>query len=481
MIFIEIKDSFFQYDAFHITKAFYPNEIIKSKVIEDSTYMLSFFYNGKELFHISQEEEDELPDKSDKTGRKKCKHGLNIRLYEALKVITNHDLDWGILTGIRPTKIAMKKWQSMSKNSQDLDAQVQTKKWLQSYYKVSEEKANLAVEIAVREQKLLSEVDLVEGYSLYVGIPFCKTRCSYCSFTAYPLEQWESRMEEYLEALFKELAFVGESSKHKKLHTIYIGGGTPTTLTAKQLERLLYCIEEHFSFQYLQEFTVEAGRPDTITFDKLEVMKRHKISRISINPQTMQEKTLKKIGRNHSVQEVYDVYEQARNLGFDNINMDLIMGLPEETLEDVRATLEAIYKLNPDSLTIHSLAMKRASVMTIEGFQIEEAQPMAAMIDLAAEYAEKMDLKPYYLYRQKNMAGNYENVGYAKVDKAGIYNILIMEEKQSIVAIGAGASTKIVLPRETDNIIRIENVKDVNEYITRIDEMISRKGEWLWH
>ena len=244
---------------------------------------------------------------------------------------------------------------------------------------------------------------------------------------------------------------------------------------------------------------MEAGRPDSITKEKLEVLRRHQISRISINPQTMQQKTLDCIGRKHTVEDIRQVYAMARELGFENINMDLIAGLPGETLDDMQDTLRQIEMFAPDSLTVHALAMKRASRLTQEkregsyrgNDQADSAAMLSEMIELAAEYAGKMQLVPYYLYRQKNIAGNFENVGYAKVDKAGIYNILIMEEKQSIVAVGAGASTKIVLPKEktlidekTGNpkqIVRTENVKDVEQYINRIDEMIERKGEWLWH
>jgi oxygen-independent coproporphyrinogen-3 oxidase len=282
-------------------------------------------------------------------------------------------------------------------------------------------------------------------------------------------------------------------------------------------------LETHFSYADLKEITVEAGRPDSITRGKLEVLKAHNIGRISINPQTMQQKTLDIIGRKHTVEDIRKVYGIARELGFDNINMDLIAGLPGETAEDMRDTLEQIKEMEPDSLTVHALAMKRASRMTQEQKQArtkkvvmaddkamedvttqreqeaeqsrqEEAriaETLSEMIELAGDFASQMNLEPYYLYRQKNIAGNFENVGYAKVDKAGIYNILIMEEKQSIVAVGAGASTKIVVPddkviidEKTGNpkkIVRSENVKDVEQYISRIDEMIERKGELLWH
>ena len=297
-------------------------------------------------------------------------------------------------------------------------------------------------------------------------------------------------MDAYVDALCKELEFIAERSKNKKLNTIYIGGGTPTTLTAEQLERLMSWIDEKFSREYLLEYTVEAGRPDSITEEKLKVIKNHDITRISINPQSMQQKTLDVIGRKHTVEEIKEAYALARKTGFDNINMDIIAGLPGEDISDMEDTLAQIAQMHPDSLTVHSLAIKRAARMEMEDLNRDAKETheiLSGMIERAAKAAKEMDLFPYYLYRQKNIAGNFENVGYAKVDKAGIYNILIMEEKQTILAAGAGASTKIVLPekirldngRET-NLIRIENVKNITEYESRIDEMIERKGEWLW-
>ena len=300
-----------------------------------------------------------------------------------------------------------------------------------------------------------------------------------------------------MDALLKELSYIAEVSKEKKLNAIYMGGGTPTTLSAAQMERVLFHLEQNFHMEYLQEYTVEAGRPDSITREKLEVLYKHHVGRISINPQTMQQKTLDLIGRRHTVEETVQAFQLAREIGFDNINMDLIAGLPEETPADMADTLRQIEELMPDSLTVHALAMKHGSRLSRERAEAGErpnykqmAVELEEMIHMAADSARKMGLLPYYLYRQKNIAGNFENVGYAKVDKAGIYNILIMEEKQSIVAAGAGASTKVVLPYEIPapgskngrktNLIRIENVRDVNEYITRIDEMIERKGEWLW-
>ena len=395
------------------------------------------------------------------------------------------------MTGVRPTKMIMERLEEGSSEEEII-------RYMHGTYVVSEKKAMLGIEIAKREKAQLDKLDYENGYSLYIGIPFCPTTCSYCSFTSYPVAKWQDRMDEYVDALLKELAFIAEVSKEKHLNAIYMGGGTPTTLSAQQMDRVLSFLEEHFSFEHLKEYTIEAGRPDSITEDKLRVIRKHGVGRISINPQTMQQKTLDVIGRRHTVEDVVRIFHLARELGFDNINMDLIAGLPGEHPEEMEDTLRQIKELAPDSLTVHALAMKHGSRLTRERAASTEkqnykqmARELEEMIDMARKAAGEMELYPYYLYRQKNIAGNFENVGYAKVDKAGIYNILIMEEKQSIVAAGAGASTKVVLPYEIPapgskngrmtNLIRLENVRDVGEYISRIDEMIERKGEWLWH
>ena len=283
-------------------------------------------------------------------------------------------------------------------------------------------------------------------------------------------------MDLYKEALFKEMEYVAEQMKDRPLSTIYFGGGTPTSLNPQDLDEILTKVEELFPVEQAVEFTVESGRPDSITREKLQVLRNHGISRISINPQTMKQATLDLIGRRHTVEDVKEKFLLARELGFDNINMDLIVGLPEETIDDVRQTMEEIKALRPDSVTVHSLAIKRAARLNIykERYGNLKIVNTQEMIDLTAQYAEEMGLKPYYLYRQKNMAGNFENVGYSREGKAGIYNILIMEEKQSILAAGAGASTKFVF-EHGERIERVENVKDLKNYVERIDEMIERK------
>lgn len=500
MIRIQVNSAMFAYDMYHITKAFCPGTEIAQSVDEDCENTVEIALE-ESILKISNKEASEIED------RKLKKRYVNLRVYEWLKQVTGKELSWGIMTGVRPTKPMMNLMEEGLSDEEVI-------RWMQDNYRVTDEKAHLGLQVAKKEKELLEQLDYKDGYSLYVGIPFCPSICSYCSFSSYPLAQWEKRVDEYLDAVCKELTFIAERSKNKKLNTIYIGGGTPTTLSPEQLDRLLTHLETHFSYADLKEITVEAGRPDSITREKLEVLKTHNIDRISINPQTMQQKTLDIIGRKHTVEDIKKVYRIARELEFDNINMDLIAGLPGETSEDMRDTLMQIKEMAPDSLTVHALAMKRASRLTQEkklamteqnkndGMvediatrnRQEEAQiaeTLSEMIELASNFASQMDLEPYYLYRQKNIAGNFENVGYAKVDKAGIYNILIMEEKQSIVAVGAGASTKIVVPddkviidEKTGNprkIVRSENVKDVEQYISRIDEMIERKGELLWH
>ena len=323
-------------------------------------------------------------------------------------------------------------------------------------------------------------VDYENGYSLYIGIPFCPTTCLYCSFTSFPIGKWQGRTELYLNALFREMEYVAEKMRGRVLDTIYFGGGTPTSLSPEDLDAILNKVESTFPMDQVKEFTVEAGRPDSITREKLEVLRKHGITRISINPQTMKQETLDLIGRRHTVEQVKETFRLARELGFDNINMDLIVGLPEEDEEDVRATMEEIKKLGPDSLTVHSLAIKRAARLNMfrEKYGNLKITGTQEMIDMTARYAKEMGMEPYYLYRQKNMAGNFENVGYSTPGKACIYNILIMEEKQTIMACGAGTTTKVVFPAE-NRLERAENVKEVEQYIDRVEEMLLRKEKLI--
>ena len=468
MIEIKSKKNKFTYNVYHVTKAFFPEEEIVQTVDEEQEPLVWMQLPGGACFSLAERSLTGTDRKMTPEEEQTEKREVTREVYRFLSKKCDRELAWGMLTGVRPTKLVMQKLEA------GLD-QVQIRKFLEEEYCVTKEKAELAYEIACREKEQLGKLNASEGFSLYVGIPFCPSICSYCSFSSSPVGEWKDKIDAYLDALIKELKALGRMAGERKPDTVYVGGGTPTTLEAGQLDRLLGTIRNCFDLSELKEFTVEAGRPDSITREKLEVIRRYPVTRISVNPQTMQQKTLDLVGRKHTVEDVERIFHMARELGFDNINMDLIAGLPGETRADMQDTL-------------HALAIKRAAKFGQEGRTMDLHSEISGMVEDAAECAEEMGLKPYYLYRQKNIAGNFENVGYAEVDKAGIYNILIMEEKQTILAAGAGASTKLVLPEKIQtaggkktNLIRIENVKNIMEYIHRIDEMIERKGEWLWH
>ena len=399
------------------------------------------------------------------------KTSLKQALYAVCARLTGKTLPWGALTGIRPTKIP-----SAGLAAGKTEAQILSE--MTDDHLVSPEKAALALRIAKTEREILSREDFASGYSLYAGIPFCPTRCLYCSFTAYPIGAMRERVEPYLAALEEELSAVPDLVPGKPLQTVYIGGGTPTALSAEEIDRLLSHIRRTFDWSSVREFTVEAGRPDSVTEKKLEVLKKHGVTRISVNPQTMKEETLAIIGRRHTVAQVVEVFETARRMGFDNINMDLILGLPNESEDDVRHTMEAVEALRPDSVTVHSLALKRASRLNLErgkyrNLRFENSEER---MRIAAEACARMGLVPYYLYRQKNMAGNFENTGFAAPGKEGLYNMLIMEEIHSIPACGTGVTSKCV-DRAAGKITRCDNVKEVDDYIAGIGAMIARKKE----
>ena len=516
MIEIACKKNKFTYNVYHITKAFFPSEEITQKVDEKQESLVELKLPGGSCFSLAPEEiRGELPglagaeaadarsgsgekaaDARSDSGEKAAdavpfagteeelaqaeKRAVTRRVYRFLCEASGSELAWGTLTGVRPTKLAMQMLEE-GKSREEITG------FLKSEYFVTEKKAELGYEIACREKELLGKLDCRGGFSLYAGIPFCPSVCSYCSFSSSPISVWKDRVDSYLDALVKEIRAIGRMAQGRYPDTVYIGGGTPTTLEPEQLRRLLTEITVNFDLSHTVEFTVEAGRPDSITEEKLSVLKEFPVTRISINPQTMQQKTLDLVGRKHTVEDIRTAYTMARRLGFDNINMDLIAGLPGEDAVDMADTLSQIEAMHPDSLTVHSLAIKRAAKFGQEGRTMDLHSEISQMVDAAAKSAERMGLKPYYLYRQKNIAGNFENVGYAELDKAGIYNILIMEEKQTILAAGAGASTKILLdtPIRTEkgkeiDLVHVENVKNITEYIDRIDEMIERKEEWLW-
>lgn len=501
MIGIILEDCTFEQDIRELLMAFYPGETFVHEKQEGVSFYVEckkdesgtgydmeiisagsspFYASGWEISHkVRREWEDYQagrPVPIAESDRGETKNRIKRRLYFLLRDRTGKELPWGTLTGIRPTKIAITRLEAG-------EDRTEAARYMKDTYLTSDDKIELTVATAEHERKLLADLDYQNGRSLYVGIPFCPTTCLYCSFTSYPIGKWKGKTQLYLDALYRELDFAadlmakpGPDGKYYHLDTVYLGGGTPTALSAEDLDQLLTRLEERFDLSAIRELTVEAGRPDSITREKFQVLKNHRVTRISINPQTMKQETLDLIGRRHTVDMVKDCFHMAREMGFDNINMDLIVGLPEETMEDVKRTMEAVKELDPDSITVHSLAIKRASALNMykDRYESLTIQNTQEMIDLTAACAAEMGMEPYYLYRQKNMAGNFENVGYAKPQKACLYNILIMEEKQTIAACGAGTTTKVVYPEENRR-ERVENVKDVEQYISRIDEMIERK------
>ena len=459
MIYIKIDNDTFYDDAIVLVRSFYPR--MEVKAYKQDTVVT---------------EDDKVIDITvpDMTGLNKSEMHDKFKsyLYDRLSQMTGKTLPWGYLTGVRPSKIAY----VMLEDGEDEQT---IKKHFVNKHKASEKKASLAINVAKKEMDILNKIDYKNGYSLYIGIPFCPSICLYCSFSSYALDAYKDYVDNYVDALIKEIRFVAESMKGRRLDTVYFGGGTPTTLGAAQLDRLITALKELFDIDGCHEFTVEAGRPDSITRDKLNVLKAHNVGRISINPQTMNQQTLDLIGRKHTVEQIKNVYSMAREEGFNNINMDIITGLPGESLSYVHETLDEIFKLRPESLTVHSLAIKRAAHLNIE---MEKYQGMVKgstneMLRLVDEYASNMGMEAYYMYRQKNIPGNLENIGYCVPDKECLYNILIMEEKQDIISCGAGASSKYVF--EQGRIERTENVKNLDHYINRIDEMIDRKRKYL--
>ncbi|WP_077367290.1 coproporphyrinogen dehydrogenase HemZ [Anaerosalibacter sp. Marseille-P3206] len=403
---------------------------------------------------------------------KKIKTGIKQSLYGALSKIVKMKAPWGILTGVRPVKIVNELMDDGFDNTTIYDILI-------NEYKLYSEKAKLIIDIANTQRSFIYPMDK-DKFSLYVSVPFCPTRCIYCSFPSNPIELVRNLVDDYTDSVVYELNNIKKVLQNKKIHTVYIGGGTPTSIPTRNLEKIIKTIYELFGRENISEITVEAGRPDTINVDMLKMLKDNQIDRISINPQTMNEKTLKTIGRFHTKKDIIDSFKLARNMGFDLINMDLIVGLPGEGTDEIRYTLEEISNLEPENLTVHTLAIKRGSkfVDHVSEYSLGDQDTINNCLKLCKTYAEHLKLSPYYLYRQKQMLGNFENVGYAIKGKECVYNILIMEEKETIIAVGAGGVSKIFYPSE-NRIERVPNVKGLHDYLNRTAEMVERKKYYI--
>ncbi|MFK2825871.1 coproporphyrinogen III oxidase [Bacillus sp. B190/17] len=408
---------------------------------------------------------------------KQVKNVVSHVFLHVLQAYTGITQKWGILTGMRPTKLLHKQ------NQAGVPAEAAHRK-LQEEYLITEEKIDLMQRILDRQLTMVPDLYKVKDeVSIYIGIPFCPTKCAYCTFPAYAIQGKQGRVASFLSGLHYEMEQIGRWLKEKgiKITTVYYGGGTPTAITAEEMDELYALMYEVFpGVEDIREITVEAGRPDTITPEKLTVLKKWNIDRISINPQSYTQETLKAIGRHHTVEETIEKYHMARESGMNNINMDLIIGLPGEGTAEFAHSLAETEKLMPESLTVHTLSFKRASEMTLnkEKYKVADRTEVEAMMNMAEQWTKEHEYVPYYLYRQKNILGNLENVGYSKPGQESIYNIMIMEEVQTIIGIGCGAASKFI-DRETGKIEHFSNPKDPKTYNERFSEYTEKKIDKL--
>ncbi|MBQ6907045.1 MAG: coproporphyrinogen dehydrogenase HemZ [Clostridia bacterium] len=424
-------------------------------------------YEGKKYFG-----EFSLPFDSKNESERKIKKFFGVcvvrSFIDAAQKIRKITLPWGVLSGIRPAKY-LRELKEEGKSEEEI------KKILTEIFGVSEEKYKLCRKVAENEEKILEKVKN-NSVSLYIGIPFCPSRCLYCSFVSTDVKVSGKYIDEFCDLLVREIEKTGEILRDLSIsvQNIYIGGGTPTTLSEKHLEKILSAIKNNIDIETIEEFTVEAGRPDTITAEKINVLKNFGVNRISINPQTLNQETLDLIGRKHSTDDFYKAFSLAKSAGFSVINTDLIAGLPNETVEMFKYSLDRIIELNPQNITVHSMCVKRASMLNFSKIQLSKAETVEKMLSYTEKVMEKCGKEPYYMYRQKNISGNLENVGYSDREHFSRYNINIMEEVQTIIGLGGGGVSKIV---KGDRIERIANFKEPYEYIKRFDEILLKKEE----
>lgn len=467
-----VKNHNFHFELENLTRLFFPNE--KITVIRD--------FSEPQPPYIYTEVSDEITilvnigsfNKSETAVKKLTDDDNELvsaqLLYKLLCDFTGLTQPWGILTGVRPVKL-------LRRLAEESNEEQAVKKFENDFF-VSNEKIALSRETEHNERKIL-ELSKPESFSLYVGIPFCPSRCSYCSFVMASIERAEKLIEPYTKLLCEEIKQTAEIANKLglRLETVYFGGGTPTTLSAEQLDTVLRTVNQSFDMSTCREFTVEAGRPDTIDIAKLFALKENKVDRISINPQTVNDEVLKTIGRKHTAQQFFDAFELARKCGFDNINTDLIAGLPTDTPESFKNSLDSIVRLNAECITVHTLCMKRASRLTTEGvtLDLQQARDAREMLAYTQNILGQNEYIPYYMYRQSRMVGNLENVGWSKRGFESLYNVYVMDETHTILACGSGGVTKLKR-NNPDYLERIFNFKYPYEYIDRFDELIQRKS-----
>lgn len=468
----------YKYELESIVKLFFPAQLfthlydernaegdfcfMRKKQCRNYTYLYAYVCLGSSKAHLCSKLESSISDLDNE-----CELELCRLLFLCLEKLTGIKPQWGLITGVRPVKrINRMRNEGLSDNK--------IREILINKYLVSDEKINLAFATADTQEKMLSDLGR-KTFSLYVSIPFCPTRCSYCSFVSQTLDKVEAIIPQYIKNICREIEYTIEMTHSLGLvcDTVYFGGGTPTSITAQQLETIMKTVSRCIDISSLREYTVEAGRADTITREKLEVIKRNGATRISINPQTFNDDVLVAIGRRHTAKDVVESFSLARQLGFDDINMDLIAGLPTDTAESFVNTIDTALSLAPENITVHTLSIKRAADLNHGSREVLDS-PVPSMVSYASHKLMENRYMPYYLYRQKNTLGNLENTGYSLKGKESLYNIFIMEEVQTILAVGAGASTKLV--SDTD-IKRIFNYKHPLEYNNHFELMLQKKNE----
>ncbi|PPA72420.1 coproporphyrinogen III oxidase [Jeotgalibacillus proteolyticus] len=444
------------------------------------------FAEAKEHSLTAERKTNYIVKETEKESFKQNKNVVSHVFLSILQQLTGMTQKWGVLTGIRPTKLMHKQRMKDAPLSE-------TRRHLKEQYLITDEKIDLMEQIVERQLKMIPDLyELQDGVSIYIGIPFCPTKCAYCTFPAFAIQGKLGKVSSFLAGLHYEIQETGRWLKENgvKITTIYFGGGTPTAISAEEMDALYEEMYRSFpDVKNVREVTVEAGRPDTIFPDKLEVLKKWNIDRISINPQSYTDETLKAIGRHHTVQETIDKFHLSRKHGMNNINMDLIIGLPNEGVAELEHSLNETEKLMPESVTVHTLSFKRASEMTLnrEKYKVADRTEVENMMDLAQKWNKDNGYVPYYLYRQKNILGNLENVGYAKPGEESLYNIIIMEEVQTIVGLGCGAASKFIDPA-TGKITHFANPKDPKSYnegfidytqkkLAHLEAIFNRKAE----
>ena len=467
----------FNYELEKLCRIFLPFEkiIITDRFVEDDIYGITelksdggktvlsacLYMDGKKVNHSS------TVVNSISDYNKECERELAVQLYRCFTDVTGYSAEWGILTGVRPAKLYSSLCRSFGEEK--------AKEYFWGKLLVSEEKISLCKETHSSEEVIIAK-STPDSFSLYISVPFCPTRCSYCSFVSHSVEKSHKLIPDYVEKLLTEIYYTAHIAKRNnlKLRTVYIGGGTPTTLSAEEIAAVMCAVKENFDLTNVVEYTVEAGRPDTVTEEKLLAIKENGATRISINPQTMSDDILQNIGRRHSVRQTVDAYSLARKIGFDNINMDLIAGLPGDTLENFKETVEQTIALAPDNVTVHTLSYKRAAYLSTDGDKHSTDNNTAEMVRYARKRLTENNIFPYYMYRQSKTVGNLENVGYARKGAECLYNVYIMDETHTILACGASAVTKLREPYG-NKIDRVFNYKYPYEYISRFDEILTRK------